>query len=151
MKKWSLLAAAILFLLIPGKSAGTDIRDLEPVAAVQILTVPEGIRIITDTGAEGYGPDLKLALENLHSSAPSRIFLDTAQYLLTDREDYLDELYPVFRPACRISLAKDQVDLELAVRYLKIHGENTTLLQYRGGETNLPVLYSKEGRSQIVL
>lgn len=150
MKKWLLLGAAALLLLARTKSGGTDIGQLEPVEAVQILTIEDGVRVLTDTGSEGYGGTLQQALENLHSSSTARIFLDTAQYLLVDREAYLEELYELLRPACRVCLAKEQVDLELAAEYLRIHDRQTSLLQYRAEAVELPVLYSKEGRSQLV-
>jgi len=150
MKKWLILGAISLLLLVRAESTGTDINELEPVGVIQVLTTEDGVRVRTDTGAEGYGAGLSQALENLHSSAPSRIFLDTAQNLLVDREEYLEELSQILRPACQICLIKEEADLELASRYLKIHGTKVTLLQYRAGVADLPLFYSKEGRSQLV-
>lgn len=150
MKKWWVLGALALLLLSPAGSSGADISLLEPVAAVQVLSTRDGVRVLTDTGAKGYGSTLSQALENLHSSTPAQIFLDTAQYLLVDDGAYLPELYSVLRPACRVCLIKEQADLELAAQYLRLHGPKVTLLQYRAGAAELPILYSKEGRSQLV-
>ena len=150
MKKWLIAGLVLLLILLRTESAGTDINRLEPVAAVQVLSEEEGVLVLTDTGAQGYGDTLRSALENLHESAPAVIFLDTAQYLLVDRELYLEELSELLRPACRVCLAKEPVDLELAGKYLEVHGNEITLLQYRAGTGELPILYSKEGRSQLV-
>ena len=150
MKKWLIAGSVLLLILIRTESAGTDINNLEPVAAVQVLTEEEGILVLTDTGSRGYGETLDSALKNLHESAPAVIFLDTAQYLLVDRELYLEELSQLLRPACQVCLAKEPVDLELAGKYLEVHDQQTTLLQYRAGREDLPLLYSKEGRSQLV-
>jgi len=150
MKKWLIVGLLLLLVLVRTESTGTDISQLEPVAAIQILTEEEGVHVITDTGSQGYGENLKLALENLHGSAPAEIFLDTVQYLIVDQEKYLKEMSEQLRPACQICLANGPVDLELAAGYLKVHGLKVTLLQYRAGTGEAPLLYSKEGRSQIV-
>lgn len=150
MKKWVTAIVLLLFALLETESAGSDIDLLEPVAALQVITEPEGIRIMTDTGSEGYGETISRCVKNLHESASSVIFLDTVQYLLVDRESYLAELEPILRPACQVCLALEPVDLELVPRYLKVHDRKTTLLDYRAEAAELPLLYSKEGRSQIV-
>ena len=150
MKKWLIPGLLLLLVFVRPESTGTDISQLEPVAVVQVLTEEAGVHILTDTGSQGYGENLRLALENLHSSAPAEIFLDTAQYLIVDQESYMEELSGHLRPACQICLAREPVDLELATSYLKVHGRKVTLLQYRAGMRDLPILYSKEGRSQLV-
>lgn len=148
MKKRFLLGFLALALLV--SDGKTDISRLEPVETLQVITTEDGVRVLTDTGAKGYGSTLTQALENLHSSAPNRIFLETAQFLLVDDQRLLEELYPVLRPACRVYVVRKQADLEVAAKYLELHGPQITLGQYRAEKEELPIYYSKEGRSQIV-
>ena len=150
MKKGLIIALIALAVLGRTETVATDINQLEPVAAVQILSDQEGVWVLTDTGSSGYGESLDQALDNLHNAAPARIFLDTAQYLLVDKEEHLPELWNHLRPACRVCLANNPVDLELAADYLKVHDNEITLLQYLAEHQELPILYSKEGRSQLV-
>lgn len=150
MKRYFLPALVFLVLLLPEDSVGSDINELEPVVAIQIQTDPDGIRVITDTGSSGYGATLEAALENLHSSATKRIFMETAQFLLVEEESCLNEMMDLVRPSCRVCLTKGQLDLTLAAQYLKIHGGTMSLLEYRAGKRDLAIIYSKEGRSQIV-
>ena len=150
MKRFFLPVAILLILLLPDSSVGSDINELEPVEAIQILSDADGVRVITDTGSSGYGDTLVSALENLHSSSNKRIFLETAQFLLVEEERFLDEMMDRVRPSCQICMAKGQTDLTLAVEYLKVHGGTVSLLEYRVGKQDLAIIYSKEGRSQIV-
>ena len=150
MNQWKIWLAAAVLLLARTQPAGTDIDDLAPVEVLQVLSDSEGVWILTDSGAAGRGASLPIALENLHSAAPKRIFLETVQYLLVDREVWVKELSAVLRPACRVCLASEQVDLELVPEYLSTHDMKVTMLQYLTATAELPRLYSKEGRSQLV-
>ena len=87
MKKW--LIPIVLALVLLGDGERTDISRLEPVEAMQILSVQGGVQVMTDTGSKGYGTTLERAVENLHTSSPNQIFLETVQYLLVDSRDWL--------------------------------------------------------------
>ena len=81
MKKWLyMLLLALAAFLLPGK--GTDVGELIPVELVR-LTAGDGTFVAAaDTGDFGTGATLEEAMADLASSAPGKVFLETADYLL---------------------------------------------------------------------
>ena len=81
MKKWLyMLSLALAAFLLPGK--GTDVGTLIPVELVR-LTAGDGTFVAAaDTGDFGIGPTLEDAMADLAASAPGKVFLETADYLL---------------------------------------------------------------------
>lgn len=149
MKKW-LLLLLLTVVLARVEHTGTDISDLEPVELVRVTTA-DTVRIETDTGAAGQGNTLQEAVADLHATASGTVFLDTAQYLLLDKEAYLPELYDLLRPACRVALARGDMDLTEAARYLEAHTPGDTLLTAKADETQLSTLICREGRFCTVI
>lgn len=151
MKKWWILLFAAVILSRTERSA-TQIEQLEPVEVLMVTVQDEEVCILTDTGAHGVGPDLDRAVENLHASASAAVFLETARYLLVDEEGQtlLEPLYPMLRPACRVCRIETDVDLAEAVGFLRAHPPETRLIDWVSGETELPTLYHREGRGQLV-
>ena len=81
MRKW-LIIGLLAVALVRVEHTGGQINQLEPVEAVILKQEDGAVCIETDTGAKGVGSNLKNAIDNLHTSASSKIFLDTARYLL---------------------------------------------------------------------
>ena len=99
MKKWLyMLLLALAAFLLPGK--GTDVGELIPVELVR-LTAGDGVFVAAaDTGDFGTGATLEEAMADLTSSAPGKVFLETADYLLLaaqTRESW-EKLEAWFRP-----------------------------------------------------
>lgn len=128
-----LLALLALTTLVRLPSPATDVGKLEPVSTVQIIASYNGVRIRTDTGAEGVGPNLASAVEDLHADTDAYVFLDTADYLLlTNVPDEMTlRLCDYFRPSCRVCTIRGTPDLSFAAQYLTVHPLQTTLNDLR--------------------
>lgn len=149
-KRWVLLLAALILSRV--EHTGTQVDRLEPVE-ILMVTVQDGeVCILTDTGAHGVGPDLGRAVENLHASASAAVFLDTAQYLIVDEggQMLLEQLYPMLRPACQVCRVQTDVDLTEAAAFLRAHPPQTRLIDWIAMRAELPTLYHREGRGQLV-
>lgn len=153
MKRWGMLLAVLLaiglVLRIPNPS--TDVAALEPVEVVLVRQSERMVQVQTDTGANGCGDDLTSAVEDLKNHAMGQVFLDTADYLLLDLKD-MDhaELYPLFRPSCRVCQCRGVEDLQQAGAFLKNHRPQNSLLQLRADERKLETLIQKEGAMELV-
>lgn len=147
----AILLLAAVWVLPRLSHPGVDIGKLEPAEAVQIIAGEDGIRIVTDGGAWGEGQTLEQAVIHLKSGAPAEVFLETADKLvITGPFDDWETVYRLFRPACRACIAREELDLQEAVGYLRIHPPEQTLGMLRAGAECLRVLEIKEGRGQLV-
>lgn len=109
------------------------------------------MEVETDTGAKGCGEALEAAVEDMKAHASGRIFLDTADYLLLDTRDMeYAELYPLFRPGCRVCLARHVADLEHAAGFLKNHRPENSLLQICAEERRMETLIEQQGGLELV-
>ena len=154
MKKWLycvLILAGLPMLGFAG-FGGKDVGKLSPVQVVEIAFKDDLLQLRTDTGALGKGEDITQAIDHLKQTAPAEVFLDTADYLLIrpGSEYDLPELYQHLRPSCYLCYVTDEVDLELAGKYLRIHEPTVTMAQYEAGERRLPYLISEEGGLKLV-
>lgn len=150
MKRWLRYLIVIAFVVMYGASPfrGTDISALLPVEAVWVGMEGNMVRLETDTGQHGVGINVSKALEDLKSTAPGNVFLDTADYLIvqTGKEELLREIYPVLRPSCMVCAADTVADMEKAVEFLTAHEPMVTLRQWNVNQMQLQVLQEKEGR-----
>lgn len=129
-----------------------DIGKLQPVQVVR-LTCPRGqVRMETDTGDFGTGENLKEALIDMKQSAPAEVFLDTADYLIVSPGciDLLPAMMKYLRPSCAVCVEDGKPDMEQVGLYLQQHSPDTTLMQYRAGQRDLPTLVTREGRMHLV-
>ena len=154
MKRWLWYAAALaLILAVSAESyAGSDVGELEPVQTVRISEVAGTVLIETDTGEWGKAPTLEAAFQDLEAAAPSRLFLDTAEYLLIapECEGLLPELMGYLRPSCCVCLTAGEAELAQVGQFLQTHVPERTLMEYRAGYRDLPVLKASEGRLELV-
>lgn len=150
MKRWlwfpALLAAAWFLSRLPHPAV--DVGKLEPVSVV-LVDFRDGVyHLQTDTGDHGTGQTLTRAAQDLTETAPGRVFLETAEYLLlTPDTPMTRELYQVFHPSCRVCLAPADTDLKAAGEYLSAHRPEQTLTKLRAGE-GTPEQLTMEGDSR---
>lgn len=153
MKRWLWYAAAVALILAVGSEsfAGTDVAELQPVQTLLITKKDGQIRVESDTGDYGEAGTLAGAFEDMKTAASSEIFLDTAEYLLIAPEctPLLPELIGSLRPSCCLCLAEGGPDLAQAGRFLKTHGLDFTLMDYRAGIRKIPKLRAREGRMEL--
>ena len=81
-----LLYLGILAAVCWAGKPGTDIGMLIPVETVFIQKLENEIVIETDSGDRGAGATMKQAAEDLKEKADGVIYLDTADYLILNRE-----------------------------------------------------------------
>ena len=104
MKRWIWALAALALLWSP--KSGVDVGKLRPVQVVCLAHEGAQVEIRTDVGAWGAGMDISAALEALHEGAEGVVVLDTAEYLLVDREDpaLILEIGERLRPSCMVCI-----------------------------------------------
>ena len=154
MKKWlfCVLVLATIPVLSFGGFGGEDVGKLSPAQVVAVMAEDDRVQVLTDTGELGIGEDIRKAIGNMNETAPARVFLDTADYLLIKpgAEPWLPELQQYLRPSCNLCYVTAEVDLKQAGEYLQIHEPKLTMTQYKAGERRLPYLISDEGRLKLV-
>lgn len=150
MKRWIILAAATVAALLFAPSEKTDVGELLPVELLYIYKEETGIRVETDTGNLGIGGDLTAALENLKATAPGKVFLETADYLIVTKQtvSLLPQLWEILRPATEVCLGVN-ADAQ-AADYLSAHKPGVTLNDIRSGGQILPSLIRTEERYCLV-
>lgn len=131
MKKWFLLATALVFLArLPNPAQ--DIAKLEPVEVIWLHPEDGKLCIETDTGAKGTGQTLTEAAENMKQRASGEIFLDTAEFLLLHPDvPITPDFFALLRPTCKVTRTAATPDMEAAADYLTIHPPPVTLSKLR--------------------
>ena len=154
MKRWLYLLVALLAIVFLGGkvTAGTDVAKLRPVEVVVVTRSEKNIKIQTDTGDAGVGTDLAQAVEQLKKTTPAKIFLETAEYLLISEECrcLMPELMEYLRPSCSVCILEGEPEMDNIGAFLKIHGLDVTLTEYKAGICDLQTLREKEGRLELV-
>ena len=154
MKRWLWCAGALLLTAILGGMpfAGTDIAKLQPVEVLRVQKDGEMISVELDTGDSGKGATLEAALQDLKESTPGKVFLETADYLLINKEaeTLLPSLAEHLRPACGVCLENGEAKLEEAAEFLGAHEPGLTLQEYRAGDHALQELVVREERMYLV-
>lgn len=154
MKRWLFCAAAMVLAAALGLTpfAGSDVATLQPVELIWVGVSGDALVVRTDTGDSGRGNTVEQAFANLKQTTPGEVFLDTVDYLLLQPSalKFLPALTDILRPACNVCLVEQEVDLEKAAGYLRVHSENYTLQNYRTGKGNIPYLKADEERLKLV-
>lgn len=122
--------------------AGTDVAKLEPVEVVALSWERNRILVQTDTQEQGRGQTLEATFADLKESADGQVFLETAQYLLLEKDQIhlLPELKTFLRPSCNICIWSGQGDLQDIAQYLEVHHPGLTLLRWLADKSSIPVL-----------
>lgn len=154
MKRWLFYVAAIALVAITGYMpfSGSDVGMLQPIELIQISAGENEITVKTDTGDMGYGKTVSMAFADLKKSTAGKVFLDTADFLLIRPSalPYLMELTDILRPACKVCLVNDDLDLQAAAEFLRVQEDIFTLHRYRAGEREIPYLAVNEERMHLV-
>lgn len=128
----------------------TDVAQLRPVEVIAIYKTGNAVMLVTDTEDVGIGSSAAEALENMRSTSPAVIYLDTAEFLLveTAAEDEVDTLRRELKSSVRICGVVGEADLKSAAQYLPVHDNLPALQSWRAGDL-LPVLHTENDRLKI--
>ena len=140
------ILAAVLWAGDPG----TDIGMLIPVETVFIQKLENEIVIETDSGDRGAGATMKQAAEDLKEKADGVIYLDTADYLILNREAeaLLYQLQSNQKQEVALCETEGQINVEEITPFLRAHKPQLRLSDWRAGMT-LPGLEEAEGSFKI--
>ena len=146
-----ILYIGILAMLFAAPVESADVGKLLPVQVVQLRKENGWVVLETDTENRGMGGTVKRALQNLKDTASGIIYLDTAEYLLLekDAEEEAEQLRDVLKPSVRLCMVHESVELAEAAKFLSVHGQLPKLKTWQKG-AELPVL-SMFGDSLIFL
>ena len=154
MKRWLWYAVALaLILAVSAESyAGSDVGELQPVQTLRVSEQAGTILVETDTGELGEGDTLDAAFRNMEETALGKLFLDTAEYLLIAPGcvELIPKLTEYLRPSCCVCLTEGDVDLMQVGQFLQIHPPDRTLMEYRAGLNQVPLLKGFDGRMELV-
>ena len=136
-----LITALVIWL--PVQSA--DVGKLRPVQLVAIRRQGQQVVICTDTGDRGEGVSAEAALAQLHNSTPAIVYLDTAEFFLIEESAKEDARYlaQLLKQDVQVYESRGVQDLELAARYLTVHGGGTPLGLWQQGAA--PEILEEEG------
>jgi hypothetical protein len=123
--KWLVYLALLLAAwLIPVERV--DIGELCPIEVIAMTYDGTNVILQTDTGDMGKGATAEAAARNMEETTAGILYLDTAQYLLTEDAavQWVDELRKYLKGTIKVYTETDVTDLMGAAEYLDIHGEN---------------------------
>ena len=145
-----LLYLGILAAVCWAGKPGTDIGMLIPVETVFIQKLENEIVIETDSGDRGTGATMKQAAEDLKEKADGVIYLDTADYLILNREAeaLLYQLQSNQKQEVALCETEGRIDVEEITPFLRAHKPQLRLSDWRAGMT-LPGLEEAEGSFKI--
>lgn len=125
----------------------TDVGSLQPVEVVHLYQKDEKYVLETDTGDLGMGDTIKAAMEDLAATVSGTVFLDTAEYLLLEKEmvEQAKRIAPYLKKKVRVCEAERGLDLKAAAQYLSAHAPKSTLKELLTG-TKLETLRNVHGR-----
>lgn len=149
MKKWALYCGAILAIgiFIRIKPTGVDVAALEPVELLYVDSRNGMYYLATDTGQEGSGKTVALAVSDLKARSSGKIFLNTAEHLLVAPSAWeaVERFSRHLRPDCSVVIAAGQPDVEAVSQFLRTHKPGFTINDLRAGDTDVPLLHANEG------
>ena len=141
----------LLALLFAAPVESADIGKLLPVQVISIRKENGWVVLETDTEDVGMGGTAVQALQNLKDTASGIIYLDTAEYLLLEKDTQEDAeaLRSELKPSVRLCMCNKPIDLAEAAKYLRVHGNLPKMKEWKV-DTELPLL-STFGDSLIFL
>lgn len=136
-------------LLAPVERA--DVGKLRPIETVHIYRENDWVVLRTDTDDMGIGATAMQALQNMKDTASGIIYLDTAEYLLLDKDtqDAAEALRGVLKDKVRLCQASKKIEPKDATKYLSAHNDLPRMQDWEKGQ-ELPVL-AQFGNRQIIL
>ena len=123
----------ILALLYFAPVEGLDIDKLKPVQTVAVSVVNDRVVLETDTGNEGNGKNVVLALEDMEEHTPGVIYLDTAEYLLIAEgaEPAAEDLREYLKTNVLVSKWDGKGRVEDAEKYLRVRSDLPKLKEWK--------------------
>lgn len=129
--------------LVPVK--GTDVGKLIPVEVIAVGE-NEGIYTVrTDTGDLGMGENLRAVFDNLEQSAPGKIYLDTAQYLLLEPDMDPMHFRKYLKDSVKVCKAEEGIALDGIADFLSAHKPGIKLNRI-ADIRELPMITEENGR-----
>ena len=128
-----------------------DVAKLRPIEVIYIYKDADAVILKTDTEDVGIGADVENALQDMKLTSPAVIYLDTAEYLLLEKDTQEDAeaLRSELKPSVRLCMCNKPIDLAEAAKYLGVHGNLPKMKEWKV-DTELPLL-STFGDSLIFL
>lgn len=122
-----------------------DVGKLRPVEVVMLYKENGYVILQTDTQDRGIGDNVIQALEDMYETAPAVIYLDTAEFLLIDRDaqEEAECLRHTLKGSVKVCLTEGKTDAKDAAKYLAVHHELPRFKQWRSGD-NIPVLTNEK-------
>ena len=138
----------IAAVLLASSGMGVQLEHLRPVEVLYLYEDAGQLALCTDTGELGRGPDLQQAVENLKTTTPGTLFLDTADQLIVTEETIwdMDAMWAFLRPATEVCVAADPIDPGTVAPYLAAHSPGVTMLDVKTQEKSIPILRMTEER-----
>ena len=135
MRIWVYIIIVLISLCIPVEKA--DVAKLQPVEAAALCVSNGKIEIYTDTGARGIGDNAQEALEDLINNTAGIVYLDTAKYLLLERETVgqVDYLREELKSGVKLCLWDENENIRSSVKYLSVHNDLPKLKDWNEGES----------------
>lgn len=149
MKRWPIYLVILALVLLAPVQRG-NVGDLLPVEVVAVKSSPSGVRVLTDSDAWGEGTDLAEAVADLKEKTPAVVYLDTAKYLLLEKDLQIDpgQLTQLLKGSVRLCRWDGESDLKTMANYLAVHGKLPLLRQWKEG-LELPYFeYEKNSRKK---
>ena len=130
--RW-ILYIAILASLFLAPLERLDVAKLLPIQAVAVYMDGDAVVLETDTGHKGRGTDVAEGLQNLKKNTPAVVYLDTAEYLLLDKNatDFLEQLKNFLKPSVKICICDASGRVQKVAEYLNVHGKLPKLKDYK--------------------
>lgn len=138
----------VLTLMVPVNRL--DVAKLRPVEVIYIYKMNDRVVIQTDTEDMGVGKDAAQALMDMRETSPAVIYLDTAEFLLVgeNAKEEAEHLRTKLKDNVRLCEVLGTVDLQLAAKYLTVHGDLPTFRLWNK-DTRLPRIYTENERIKM--
>ena len=145
-----ILYLGILAAVCWAGNPGTDIGMLIPVETVFIQKLENGIVMETDSGDRGVGLTVRQAAVDLERKADGVIYLDTADYLIVNKEAEVLLYHLQKNQKQEVSLCETeaQIDVQEVTPYLRAHKPQLTLGRW-SNDVELPKLEEEEGNFKM--
>ena len=140
-----ILYIGILALVVAAPVKPMNVGNLRPVQIIAVRKMNKWVMVETDTEDKGIGGTIAQALQNMKDRSDGVIYLDTAQYLLVekDAEELIGDLSNALKPSVRLCIAADLEGLKKAVQFLDAQGGLPKLKEWKKG-VQLPVISTFE-------
>lgn len=144
--KRMILYLGILAAVCWAGDPGTDIGMLIPVETVFLQKLGDEIVMETDSGDRGAGLTVSQAAADLKEKAEGVVYLDTADYLILNREAevLLYQLQKNQKQEVALCKAEGRIDVQKATAYLRAHRSGLQLSDWYHGAT-IPELEEDAG------